>query len=386
LLDDWETRGLSFIADDVTYFLDLPDMGADPLHKDVFVEVDGMGNATSCTFLVSCTTHNHRPDPGALSMVRDSFSNADITLHIDAGPDSCMKNCTASGSGVPWGTRSKANVIAHDDVTRVNYCPFGDKPSEIMEIRKNNFSPGRNPVFHYAVFAHAYTDQCSVTGDPDGESSGITPGDPGQPHTILVTLGHWTNSRGSQLEQAGTFMHELGHDLGLDHGGPTGLDIDEQIKAWAFKPNYLSVMDYAYQMGALLKNDNPVIDYSHAALPDLDETHLDETVGIGVTGNYTLIQYWCRNGQVPDVRIPQSGTQLDWNCNGTTDDSDVEADIDFDPTLISSYPPNGINAAPLKSFDDWSHLNFTTSSPVSNKRTGSSRATHGCRSPEVASQ
>ena len=39
--------------------------------------------------------------------------------------------------------------------------------------------------------------------------------------------------------QAAAFMHELGHTLGLLHGG--GDDIN-------FKPNYVSVMNYLWEM------------------------------------------------------------------------------------------------------------------------------------------
>ena len=51
----------------------------------------------------------------------------------------------------------------------------------------------------------------------------------------MVTLGTWKNT---PEERMGTFMHELGHTLGLDHGG------DDTI---SFKPNYNSVMNYLWQ-------------------------------------------------------------------------------------------------------------------------------------------
>ena len=48
------------------------------------------------------------------------------------------------------------------------------------------------------------------------------------------------------MAQAGTLMHELGHNLGLRHGG------DDHTK---YKPNYLSVMNYAFQLTGLLQAD-----------------------------------------------------------------------------------------------------------------------------------
>src|SRR6185295_10405450 len=72
--------------------------------------------------------------------------------------------------------------------------------------------------------------------------------------------------------QARTFMHELGHSLGLQHGG-----LDEVN----YKPNHFSVMNYMYQV---YRNKNPIpLDYGRVATT-LDETSLDETVGIPKTG------------------------------------------------------------------------------------------------------
>ena len=41
-------------------------------------------------------------------------------------------------------------------------------------------------------------------------------------------------------------MHELGHNLGLHHGGDDGVN---------FKPNYLSIMNYSFEiLGTLRAN------------------------------------------------------------------------------------------------------------------------------------
>jgi hypothetical protein len=98
-------------------------------------------------------------------------------------------------------------------------------------------------------------------------------------------------------------MHELGHCIGLGHGGMTGPDSQKrtgtpaQRKKWGFrwlyyeqdtvdtnnKANYLSVMNYAWN--GLVWVANPAIggpgfvfryDYSEKVLPDLDEKALDE--------------------------------------------------------------------------------------------------------------
>lgn len=80
-------------------------------------------------------------------------------------------------------------------------------------------------------------------------------------------------------------MHELGHTVGLQHGGNESIFND--------KPNYLSVMNYTFQHSSVTPSPNGVLpggcDYSRIALPPavppstevrLNEGALDECVGI----------------------------------------------------------------------------------------------------------
>src|SRR5262249_28869273 len=137
---------------------------------------------------------------------------------------------------------------------------------------------------------------------------------------------------------AGTFMHELGHNLGLHHGG----DSDEN-----YKPNYISVMNYAFQFGipyAAVPGSIHVagfrIDYSDTALPTLDEAHLDETLGVQA-GTTDII--WHSGNACPDCGYdfgygPATGP-IDWNLNGDATERDVAADINVEdhPYTPDSY-------------------------------------------------
>ncbi|MDZ7813345.1 MAG: M66 family metalloprotease [Ideonella sp.] len=58
---------------------------------------------------------------------------------------------------------------------------------------------------------------------------------------LVVSLGSATAKVGSETEQAGIFMHELGHNLGLTHGGAISVGSPQNDK-----PNYLSVMNYKF--------------------------------------------------------------------------------------------------------------------------------------------
>jgi hypothetical protein len=84
LPDDWEKNGVTIDGE----FIDLKAMGADPMHKDIFVHVDWMQQNPSQT------DYDFRPNPIAIRMVIDSFAvapvdNPDgkqgINLHVDFG-------------------------------------------------------------------------------------------------------------------------------------------------------------------------------------------------------------------------------------------------------------------------------------------------------------
>jgi hypothetical protein len=145
-------------------------------------------------------------------------------------------------------------------------------------------------------------------------------------------------------EQAGTFMHELGHNLGLDHGGN-----EDKL----YKPNYLSVMNYSFQLTGLRFNGaNGLFDYSRFELPQLDETNLDERIGLsaGSIINGYGTSWFCGSEQNWENNANGS---VNWNCNKTLGlfgkliENRVSADINRDG-----------NRDTLSSYNDWSNIKF----------------------------
>lgn len=334
LPDTWETDGVDTNHDGVID-LDLPAMGADPNHKDIFVEADYMVAPDVFQFgRRTIPGHSHRPSRAALQLLIDAFANAPVSnpdgtpgihLHLDAGSGSIMNPAT----GATWRTRSRSNALPHD--TELGYCPVQGRRcvgpydwTEFQQIKNLYFSPERGNVFHYAVFGHSL-----------GQSglSGISRGIPAS--DFIVTLGSFT---GTVIEQAGTTMHELGHNLSLLHGGGDGLNQ---------KPNYLSVMSYSFQLrGLLLANFFGKIDYSFEELPPLLETALNEPLGLNgspaITPYGTVyfcseLERWAFYANAP----------IDWNCSGSPSGIGIIADVNGDRILTT-----------LPGFNDWESLVF----------------------------
>ena len=274
-------------------------MGADPLHKDIFIEIDYM-------VLEGTGGHTHKPKADALQIVIDTFANAPvdnpdgttgIRIHIDAGSDTIMNPVT----GELWGSHSRSDELAHQtnlgtaSGNSYNWTEFDG----IKGVgTPGSFSIERANVFHYCIFAHNLASSF-------GSTSGISRGIPGS--DFLVSLGGWTGSTGTTNEQAGTLIHELGHNLDLRHGG------DDHSN---YKPNYLSVMNYFFQTrGLRVGGMDGTFDYSRSLLPSLNENDLDETVGIsGVAGTagYGTRFYSSGLSLIADA----INGPIDWNNDG----------------------------------------------------------------------
>jgi hypothetical protein len=215
--------------------------------------------------------------------------------------------------------------------------------SEFDGIKEIHFDRERRPVFHYAVLGHQY-------GHPFNNSTGLSRGIGAS--DFIVTLGSACappgDCSGTLEAQAGTFMHELGHNLGLLHGGQDLLNR---------KPNYLSIMNYSFQLpGLLVQNgtaQSAFFDYSRFgasdALTTLHEAILNEARGFGSGIHHpsggTYVSVWhCpgggnwRQGLVEDI--------ADWDCSAPPAATPVMVDINNDSIASGSLGP----------FEDWHRL------------------------------
>ena len=339
LPDCWEKYGVDTDGDG-TIDVDLPKMGADPKHKDIFVELDHM------------TGHEISND--AINKVIAAFDAAPvdnpdgtqgIKLHVDNGPDSIMDPVVAGGtvSGKTWGSLSQADELGHIDLLGTTENGEYDW-SAFRSLEQRYFSASRRPVFHYAISAHDF-----VASHASGISAGGYPSGAGE---FLITLGGACPADPCTPKvgmQAGTFMHELGHNLGLGHGGGDHLN---------YKPNYLSIMNYRFQFSGLKVGGRAgLYDYSRFGpdeIAQIYEGKLHETFGLGTPGpilrDYTTT--WnCRDGSIKSATV---NAAMDWNCNGVYDSDEVSVNLNGDVDSAGQ----GIFSV-LAPFDDWSHLVFT---------------------------
>lgn len=184
-----------------------------------------------------------------------------------------------------------------------------------------------------------------------GTISGFS--DKGGQHS-LFTLGNWGDDGKSWQVIAGTLAHEIGHELGLGHGG--GDDIN-------CKNNYQSVMSYSRQVDLLDKfagfdqNGNPVltqvVDYSGQVLDTLNK-------GISVNSNpFTIVPTYFTTTWYLPTAVGSPATQ---HCNGTliTDGAmmsrvtDVTSALNW--TMGQDINFDGNNNELLRGSDDWNSV------------------------------
>jgi hypothetical protein len=179
-----------------------------------------------------------------------------------------------------------------------------------------------------------------------------------------VSLGAWgINRRNDPRVQAGTFMHELGHTLGLRHGG--GDDI-------LYKPNYYSVMNYTWQTPKSVTAQDTLswaLVYSPSQLPSLNENQIYEPIGLGLIQNiYPVVKipYQRPNGTYSQALL-KSYTAVDFDGDGdstgyTTVPVDLNHLVPNDPTSLGQM---------LDGYADWPNLqyNFRNSPGVFSKTT-----------------
>jgi hypothetical protein len=316
--------------------MDLFAIGARPDQKDIFVEVDFMeGDAAGLI-----------PKKEALQKVVDAFATRRIRLHFDAGPafsqsPSALEfNLGQGGAVVPY---EKCVVVSDTSVCNQNISGrrvLFDWKYQFMELR-------RRAIFHYMLFGNSMLATGAGGGNGGqgelfGNDTVITLGSsslkdiPGYQRNLLINY------------QATVIMHELGHNLGLSHGG------NEELND---KPNYLSVMNYTYTYPGLDPSPSSGSAYLRWRHGKGDKTPDLCSLVAGPCGDPAQFQISFSDGLSASLneekllekdnvgRGSSGGGYADWNMDGALTATELAIDLNSDGKKTV-----------LKDHDDWGNL------------------------------
>jgi hypothetical protein len=355
LPDGWEVIGLDF----GTEFINLPAMGADPLRKDIFVQYDYEQGA--------------RVAPEVWPYVIELFRRHGIILHLTENE---RPRSFVPGRGAIGAEQAAATI---DPATGQYYFP--PKLSWTHHYIYSRYFPGRSGAWHHVTIDMR---QCPEdVFDPDA-------------------LGCFDRPIWDQIYR---IVHELGHNLGLGHGGRQGTgaqtrlgDIVYYAGDWEStnqKPHYISVMNYRYSTSHLCYKAATnewlsATDFQSGTLPSLNEAALFESfspLGYTLPRNVQcatadpafvpVFHYGCTDsmgqkwivlsdgsrtlGRVREgsdwqfTGLPVHATGVDWNCNGTIQTGTVSQNINGDGGE-NAFGDGGLET--LTSPDDWRGLPY----------------------------
>lgn len=259
LPDGWEVLGHEGV--------DYAALGASPLHRDLLVEMAVQ------ELVKEGALHSARPTSGVLSALVDFYAALPYPNHdgidgvhlvfVDGEVMDESFVCSSGGE----------------------FCWLEEAPG-VFEYREG---------FHKVSFCLASAGGCADVG---GRRFSVThpelDGDPSNDHAEEAA---WEVYR--------IFVHEMGHNLGLHHGG--GDDRNH-------KPNYPSLMNYAYNgPWSGLTIDTGTLLLSHGTLPDLDECALvEQGVFASVADTSFLASYDLGQGWT----VAADGS-VDWDRDGS---------------------------------------------------------------------
>jgi hypothetical protein len=265
--------------------VELPAWGASARHKDVFVEVDWCldGDRPEQPRPPTCASPTDDRDDtrmtasGAVDAAawfapvagsRGGPSNPDavpgVNVHFDTGRDDPACGTTCGN----WGGANCVSLVPDPQNPGEYVCP------DWQDLYPSAMASNRRGMFHHA----------------------FVPG--GQSFTNDVRLS-------TASSDGNVTAHELAHNLGLEHWGDSRGDLVPIRGRVNCKPNYQSLMNYAYTYAN--------IGFSDGALrePALDKEAVVESRGMGTTDPVRLARMF------REFRFGHRPTgEIDWNRDG----------------------------------------------------------------------
>ena len=340
LRDSWEIEGIPYLGAGGSlerYIL----AGADPQRKDLFVELDAMTGLS--------LSH------AAVDEVALAFANAPLLNPF--GPPGVTLHVVFDEVTLPYVPVWQTNGCWPLDFNSVKDAFYGTA-AERADPNAAAMLDAKRKAFRYCVVA-------DTAGPKRIGGCGATPGD----DFVIFRATLTTPER-----EAAAFMHELGHNLGLRHGGGDGTN---------GKPNYPSIMNYVLAYKYTWSSSFWRLDYSRFGPPALNhlvESALNETAGIGTAGGFYsdfLMPFGVNTGPTgTPVRVVRyarlDGSPTDFgNTTGTGfQDGMYTAGVVQDLNYVVAAPPQiNLPSTPspgqtLTAFDDWGNVRLATAASM----------------------
>jgi len=350
--------------------------GAQVGTKDVYLWIDHMYKACSNW---SCKGKVDYKLNRQLEPIYAAFARQNINLYVKHGT---LDHQVTYVEDIPLG--EKGIDCATDTAKELMRCGLASfKEQGFWKVDgQEGFNKSREKIYHYMLIGDSFD---------GGTISGIVFR---EPNIIFVARGQINDD----TALSGTIMHEFGHALGLNHGGPINGDYGSdaivttengtEIENYNihYKPNYLSVMNYHFQKSGLRTiNANGEIeygkiDYAVSSLSTIDENDLSTTISCLTPDIACITENFIDNYASKFIRNPDSsGTlpelcaQYGWGrCPANIDDLSVidwkndgaiSAEVNWKKAGDNAYEKAayGEGKTRLVSQADWPNLDFSLS-------------------------
>jgi hypothetical protein len=287
--------GLEMIGKlDAAPYQHLPRWGADPRHKDLFIEVDfGLSSPAEAQQTMSPAQAaafmnvygDGEPDALLQLLHAQQLVNPDlkpgVNTHLDIGADppagSSRLTLTTYGD---WGGHSVVQPVCDASGACVR--------ASAGSVYQTMMDPARRGLFHYAL------------GDPGGG------GQAGPGIALNFPMGSGV-----------TAAHETGHTLSLNHEGkPPGVNCS---------PAYPSVMNYAFQ------SKQPAAFSDGFGRPAVNDVNLRESPGVTSPTSLQSSRFLQDLKKVYDLTVDTASGAVDWNRDGVYSPGTVRAYASYAP-------------------------------------------------------